>query len=219
MDFYRRHLPHWHPEGSPLFVTWRLRGSLPRFILERIRAETLSKVTTASGDDGFVAAPESDSKATARALRFSARQFLKIDRFMDRATRGPLWLKDSRIAGAVIETLHFAATELELYRVEAYVVMANHIHILILPNAPLARITKSVKGYSAKKANEILNRTGEAFWQDESFDHWVRRESSFGRIKHYIENNPVSAGLVRSAEEWPWSSASHGVGQASRPVP
>lgn len=129
---------------------------------------------------------------------------------MDRATCGPLWLKDSRIAAVVVETLHFAASELKLYRLEAYVVMANHIHILIFPNAPLAKITKSVKGFSAKKANKILNRTGEAFWQDESFDHWVRRESSFGRIKLYIENNPVSAGLVKSAEEWPWSSASHG---------
>jgi len=27
---YRRHLPHWHPDGVEFFVTWRLYGSLPR---------------------------------------------------------------------------------------------------------------------------------------------------------------------------------------------
>ena len=30
MSFYRRNLPHWHPEGKAIFVTWRLFGSLPK---------------------------------------------------------------------------------------------------------------------------------------------------------------------------------------------
>jgi type I restriction enzyme R subunit/putative DNA methylase len=54
----------------------------------------------------------------------------------------------------------------------------------------------------------LLHRTGERFWQDESFDHWVRSEGEFIRIQKYIENNPVKAGLVAKAEDWPWSSAS-----------
>src|ERR1700736_4160188 len=29
-SFYRRRLPHWQPEGVPIFLTWRLYGSLPR---------------------------------------------------------------------------------------------------------------------------------------------------------------------------------------------
>jgi putative transposase len=54
--------------------------------------------------------------------------------------------------------------------------------------------------------NEIF-RTGQ-FWQAESFDHWVRNEGQFVRVKKYIEHNPVKAGLVSKIEDWPWSSAS-----------
>ena len=49
--------------------------------------------------------------------------------------------------------------------------MVNHVHILIEPEAELARITKAIKNYSARQANIILARTGRAFWQDESYDH------------------------------------------------
>jgi hypothetical protein len=53
----------------------------------------------------------------------------------------------------------------------------------------------------------LLGRTGEPFWQEESFDHWVRGDEEFNRIAHYIEQNPVKAGLVKRSEDWPWSSA------------
>ena len=71
----------------------------------------------------------------------------------------------------------------------------------------MSRITKSIKGYTARECNKLLARTGEKFWQDESFDHAVRNEEQFYRIKRYIERNPVKAGLVNDAEKWPWSSA------------
>jgi hypothetical protein len=54
-----------------------------------------------------------------------------------------------------------------------------------------------------------LNRTGAPFWQDESFDHWIRDPAEAVRIRSYIERNPVVAGLAKRAEDWPWSSASH----------
>jgi putative DNA methylase len=66
---------------------------------------------------------------------------------------------------------------------------------------------QSLKGFTAREANKILRRTGEPFWQRESYDHWVRDEQEFGRIRAYIENNPVRAGLVARAEDYPWSSA------------
>ena len=72
---------------------------------------------------------------------------------------------------------------------------------------PLSTITKSIKGHTAREANRILKRTGEKFWQQESFDHWPRDEDEFFQIIRYIENNPVNAGLVKSPEEWRWSSA------------
>ena len=66
---------------------------------------------------------------------------------------------------------------------------------------------KSLKGFTARKANVILGRTGQPFWQDESFDHWVRDEVEFARVVSYIERNPVTAGLVKDPGDWRWSSA------------
>ncbi len=66
---------------------------------------------------------------------------------------------------------------------------------------------KSLKGATARGANRLLGRTGQPFWQKESYDHWVRNEAEFLRIRAYIENNPVKAGLVRTPEEYLWYSA------------
>jgi type I restriction enzyme R subunit/putative DNA methylase len=80
-------------------------------------------------------------------------------------------------------------------------------HILIDPRAELSRITKAVKNFSARQANAILERTGQPFWQDESYDHWVRGRDEMEKIVRYIEHNPVAAGLVERVEAWRWSSA------------
>jgi REP element-mobilizing transposase RayT len=89
------------------------------------------------------------------------------------------------------------------YAHHAWVIMPNHIHLLITPQAPIPQITKSVKNCTALHGNRILNRTGR-FWQEESFDRSVRNQVEFRRITAYIENNPVKAGLVASIEEYPW---------------
>jgi len=76
--------------------------------------------------------------------------------------------------------------------------MANHVHVLLLRITP-SRLLQSLKGFTAREANRVLGRTGEPFWQAESYDHWVRDENEYGRIAAYIENNPVKAGLVGNA--------------------
>jgi len=86
--------------------------------------------------------------------------------------------------------------------------MPNHVHAVIQPCVEVSKITKSLKGFTAREANLILDRTGERFWQDESYDHWIRNETEWNRIVRYTETNPVAAGLVKTAEDWPWSSAS-----------
>ena len=69
------------------------------------------------------------------------------------------------------------------------------------------RLLKSLKGATAREANRLLGRTGEPFWQKESYDHYVRNRIEFEKIRTYIETNPVKAGLVRNPEDYPWSSA------------
>jgi putative transposase len=133
-------------------------------------------------------------------------EFARVDRELDKALTGPKWLQDGRVAQAVVDTLKYGEQHLHLYELQAWVLMANHVHILINPSAELPKITKSIKNFSARRANEILGLTG-PFWQDESFDRWVRSPEERDRIADYIETNPVSAGLVSRVEDWRWSSA------------
>ena len=94
-----------------------------------------------------------------------------------------------------------------MYTLAAFCVMPNHVHVVLEPLAPAPRITKSIKGLTARAANQILNRTGVPFWMDESYDRWVRDAEERNKIVRYTERNPVAAGLVERVEDWPWSSA------------
>jgi putative DNA methylase len=118
-----------------------------------------------------------------------------------------MFLKNPEVAATVINTFLMAANEWDLCELFAWVVMSNHVHLLLQPHEPLSEITRAIKKTSATGANRILGRSGLPFWQDESFDHWVRDGKQFDRIVRYIESNPVRAGVVESPEHFPWSSA------------
>jgi putative transposase len=149
----------------------------------------------------------------------AGKAFTAMDRESDRAATGPRWLQDERVAQCVVDALRYGEKELGLYDLEAWVLMANHVHILIQPKAALPKITKSIKNFSARQANAILGRTGQPFWREESYDHWARGPKEMARIARYIEENPVTAGLVEKAEDFRWSSAFSGPArQAGRPV-
>lgn len=191
--FYHRNLPHWHPPDRAIFLTWRLHGSLPKHVLNHLR---------------ILRHHLSGQKLTPEwRIREFKRLFAKVDAILDSAKDGPLWLKQSEIASMVQRTL--LERYAKWYALWSYVIMANHIHVLLQPKPPMsiATITKSIKGFTAREANKLLARTGQRFWQDESFDHWARDRAELFRIVQYIENNPVKTGLVKSPEEWPWSSA------------
>jgi REP element-mobilizing transposase RayT len=169
MIITQRHLPHWIPGENPIFVTWRLAGTLPHRPTEPV-------------------------------------SFLEQDQKLDRHPIGPLWLGDERIAKMIVEALLYGEVK-SMYRIHAFVVMPNHVHVLWTPVTAHSEIMQWLKGTTARRANRILGRHG-TFWQDESFDHWTRNQREFDNVSAYIEFNPVSAGLVEHAEEWVWSSAS-----------
>ena len=77
MSYYERHLPHWHPDHAAVFVTWRLQGSLPRSAWEE------------------------------RPEMPAGKAFVAVDRELAIAATGPTWLKDERVAGAVVDDLRF----------------------------------------------------------------------------------------------------------------
>jgi REP element-mobilizing transposase RayT len=85
--------------------------------------------------------------------------------------------------------------------------MPNHVHLLMTPHTNVSSLLRRLKGYSARQVNQLLRRTGQPFWENESYDRLVRNGEEFRRIENYILTNPVKAGLAGSVEGFPWSSA------------
>jgi putative transposase len=112
----------------------------------------------------------------------------------------------------------------EAYRLDAYCVMSNHVHVVFAPLLTeaslredfdetghlvfvseypgLSEIMHRLKGRSARECNLALSRQGQ-FWEHESFDHVIRPGKLMTTIK-YVLNNPVKAGLVKDWREWRW---------------
>jgi putative transposase len=177
MTHYERRLPHWDVVRQPLFVTFRLHDSLPA---------------------NRIFPPEQLS---------SGRAFLAMDRILDAARRGPVFLRQPDIADLVAAALQEGESRFQRYQLHSYVVMPNHVHVLVTPYVVSTRWLGPLKGFTAYRANQILGRSGGPFWQDESYDHLVRSKAEFQRIRTYIERNPATAGLVVEAEQFRWSSA------------
>ena len=176
---YWRRLPHVYATHQPVFLTWRLHGSLP---------------------------PHRPFPTT--ALR-SGEAFVALDRLLDEARTGPFYLRQPAVADLVVEAIPYNSHTLGRYDWHAFVVMPNHVHLLVTPAVALPKLTKSLKGITAKRANALLALTGRPFWQEESYDHVVRQEREFNK---YIEENPVRAGLVKEASQYRWSSAGWATG-------
>ena len=162
-------------------MTWRLWGSLPEDRYPLLGSE------------------------------FAGRAFEWIDRCLDEAKCGPVWLGREEVARVVVAALAHGARTMDLYELHAYVVMSNHVHLLVTPHVPTPRLMQSIKGYTAREANRILGRTGGPFWQHEYFDHWIRDNSEFERVRVYVENNPVRSGIVSEACLFRWSSGYAGL--------
>ncbi len=205
----RGYLPHVKREGARYFVTFRLADSLPKEVLLKYqseRAERLHRLQTQTG-----AAQKSGGKLpNSESLEEIERDyFRKLESYLDKAA-GACRLKRPDIAGLVADALRFFAGE--RYRLDAWVVMSNHVHVVLwpMPNHALSGIVQSWKRFTSREANKRLNRTGETFWQPESFDHWIRDDEEHARCCRYVMNNPVKAGLCAAPEDWQWSSAWRG---------
>lgn len=224
-QFSRRKLPHIHPPGAILFVTFRLAGSVPKPVLQEWKSEKewleheLLRIAREAKETDSIEA----RKHEARLIAFQRRWFSRFEEILHRADHGPHWLKDERIAKLVADSIQHR--DGKVYRLDAYVIMSNHVHAVFKPflderslrvrgdaeklsfeskDPPLSAIMHSLKSYTANEANKILKRSG-TFWEAESYDHVIRDEQEYHRVLAYVLNNPVKAGLVRDWREWPWS--------------
>ncbi|MDR9409326.1 MAG: transposase [Balneolaceae bacterium] len=206
MSFYRRNLPHWQPNGAEYFVTFRLAGSLPKEKIAEFREEK-RKLDSKIKQESLNLAQRNEIQGIIQKKKFQ-----KYESILDRGEFGPTWLKESEIAEVVKDSIHFR--EDKDYELYAYCIMSNHVHIVFkhLNNSsaqeeinnhfPITKILESLKKFTARRCNKILNRTGQTFWQAESYDHVVRDEDELERIIRYVIYNPVKSKLVTDWREW-----------------
>jgi REP element-mobilizing transposase RayT len=140
--FYRRRLPHWQPDDRVFFLTWRLVGSLPREAVERLRCERefLKKQPARQGES-----PRD------RALRIGKALFAWTDQSLAEAIRsgsGPRWLGEIRIARLVQSAVHYL--DGVRYNLHRYVIMPNHIHLLVEP----LRVGQSFQAAQDSESNQ-----------------------------------------------------------------
>jgi putative transposase len=88
-----------------------------------------------------------------------------------------------------------------------FCVLYNHLHTLFTPppDSTLEKCIQMVKGGASFRIGKV--RKFPALWQKGYFDWRCRDEDDYKRYAEYIRQNPVKAGLVEKAEDWPYSSA------------
>lgn len=178
----RGYVPHWEAGERPQAITFRLADSLPSTVLKRWQQE-------------FAALPMAEATMKRRA---------RIEHALD-SGHGDALLSDPKVANLVENAFLFF--DGARYRLLAWVIMPNHVHVLITPFAghSLSSITHSWKSFTAKQANKILSRTG-VFWATEYFDRAIRDEAHLADALDYFAMNPVKAGLCNEPQYWRFSS-------------
>lgn len=212
----QRRLPHWAQAGTVCFVTWRTHDSMPRAVVE---------AWLASRDDWLrnhgVDPSTNDWKTRLAALEersqsefhetFTTRWHEELD-----ACHGDCVLRRPELAGIVRDSLLlFDGSRCEMHD---FVIMPNHVHLLVVfPNEKaMLKQCESWKRFTAGAINGRLGQVGR-FWQQDAFDHLVRHEGQFQRLKQYIAENPVKARLRPgeflhdSSPHTPSEDSSHGV--------
>lgn len=212
-DFYHRKLPHWIPEGAAFFIIFRLANSLPARVIQELEAwREHERQTIQSRHPG--------KSEWQELYNLDKKYFGYFDFWLDRCVENsPRWLSDEKIAQIVADEIH--ALNGDCYRLIAYCIMSNHVHLAMDTDeyrfepahegvtAPytLTDTLKRLKGRTARFCNLALGRSG-TFWHSESYDHVIRNAKEYERIIWYILTNPVKAGLVEKWEDWKFSYVS-----------
>ncbi|MHB9032185.1 MAG: REP-associated tyrosine transposase [Anaerolineae bacterium] len=173
-----KHLPHFDKPLHIQAITFHLRDSMPA----SVRAEWQERADI--------------SKPEFRA---------KIQAYLDTG-QGSCILRVPLAAAALEQVILYNDTK--SYSLLAWVIMPNHVHILVrcYEGTSLAVVIDGWKKFSALAINHALGRTG-SLWQRDYFDRYIRNDSHLFSAVTYVHNNPVMAGLVKNANNWPFGSA------------
>ncbi|MGH9560806.1 MAG: transposase [Terracidiphilus sp.] len=148
----RGRLPHWEDDPATYFVTFRLADSFPESARRKIEFERQDIIRTARA----ARRPLSRQEQIRLSRLFRGKIEVRLD-----AGAGNCWLARPKIANIASDSLtHFDGVR---YRLFAWCVMPNHVHVLFQPidGHDLASIVQAWKSYSAKASNRSLQRSGE----------------------------------------------------------
>ncbi|MBK1875641.1 transposase [Pelagicoccus mobilis] len=196
---WRNRLPHWEVKGASFFITIRCAGSMPKEAVARVKEirESMDRVESVSD----------------QLVHLQRQLFLICEKYLD-SGYGFCPFSDDLLARRFIEIFEDWLAEAN-WCPSAFCVMPNHVHLLAMrrEKSPvgLRDFVSRLKGRSAKELNELLGRRG-AFWHPDWFDRWMRNFAELRRVEEYILDNPVKAGLVNRAEDYPfvWRAADAG---------
>ncbi|CAM3523974.1 REP-associated tyrosine transposase [Polaromonas hydrogenivorans] len=185
--YSRGYLPHCDASQILQSITFRLTDALPQDKLRQLTQEIALLPLSSQGVE----------------------QRRKIEEWMD-AGMGCCALRHPRVAAVMQDTLQ--KFDGERYRLIAWCIMPNHVHVLIEPTTSLPKIVQSWKSYTGRwallhNAELGLGVPGHAFWMRDYWDRYIRHERHLQSVIHYIHENPVKAGLCQTAQDWPFSSA------------
>ena len=93
-------------------------------------------------------------------------------------------------------------------KVYGYCLMTNHVHFVLDPGSDvqsLAKTMKRVSGKHTRRINRLHDRTG-TLWESRFKSSPIQTDNYLLACCRYIDMNPVSAGMVRHAGEYRWSS-------------
>jgi putative transposase len=117
--------------------------------------------------------------------------------------------RNERWATLLIDTLyHYRSSA---YLLHEFVIMPDHIHLLITPLTSLEKAVQFIKGGFSYRAKKELGSNME-IWQTGFQDQRIRGAEDYDVHVIYIHQNPVRKRLCERAEEYPYSSAHPGFG-------
>jgi putative transposase len=98
--------------------------------------------------------------------------------------------------------------------VHAYVLMGNHLHLLVTPrrDGALSLMMQAVGRSYVRAFNQAHGRTG-TLWEGRYRSSVIQTERYLLTCMAYIDLNPVRAGMVEAPENYPWSSHAHYIGR------
>jgi REP element-mobilizing transposase RayT len=115
--------------------------------------------------------------------------------------------EDDQSKEMMVRTLFEAKVKFQFYLTN-FCIMPTHIHLLIKPmqNTKLSEIMQWLKTMSAKRWNKDM-KSSDHLWGNRYFCRIIKNEQDYEEIMHYIDHNPVTAGLVSLPEEWKESAS------------